>query len=207
MGLQSRLPPYDCKQPKSIFVIISASSFNSHQSFRPSLTELYALKQELELEEGILDVSLGVCHSAVITSIIFILSSKSKTKFPIEQGMLFTAGLGTEGQLGGWIDEDTENALIVSHDSNSGRELEDASMEESQRSNAERTEKYCYLFYVPEFGADNKAIQVACGDNFTLVLDGKKSTVSRSCFIQIIRQKSALQFRKGYLQPLRTSFE
>lgn len=173
--MQSRLPIDDSEQSKPILVMILvlANLTLITTTLRPCLTELSILKEELGDSVGVSSVSLGVCHSAVITSKHLCFECQSITMKIIENGVLFTAGLGTEGQLGGWIDEKTDNAIIISRSTSVDRRLEDPSFDDSRFSDIERIEKYCYIYHVREFGPHNKAMQVSCGDNFTLVLNGK----------------------------------
>jgi hypothetical protein len=72
--------------------------------------------------------------------------------------MTFAAGRGKEGQLGKKLIENIENTIVYRPEP----EKEDDS-----------EEKLCSFFcQVQEFGPKNKAIQVACGEKFTLVLNG-----------------------------------
>ena len=88
----------------------------------------------------------------------------------IENGSLFTGGVGTEGQLGTFIDEDTENSVILVRKTSQEDSPNDKSQDISN--NNEMFEKYCFLYNVKTFGPNNKALKVSCGDNYTLVLSG-----------------------------------
>jgi len=73
--------------------------------------------------------------------------------------MVFAAGRGKEGQLGRRLIENGENTKVYKPEP----EKEDDS-----------EEKLCSFFcQAQEFGPNNKAIVVACGEKFTLVLNSK----------------------------------
>lgn len=83
--------------------------------------------------------------------------------------MVYTGGLGTEGQLGTFIDEETENSIIIAR--KNSEDLSDKHQEENENG-PESYERYCFLYCIQTFNSHNKAAKVACGDNYTLVLTG-----------------------------------
>eukprot|EP01017_Pseudomicrothorax_dubius_P010486 TRINITY_DN13752_c0_g1_i2.p1 TRINITY_DN13752_c0_g1~~TRINITY_DN13752_c0_g1_i2.p1 ORF type:complete len:418 (-),score=78.49 TRINITY_DN13752_c0_g1_i2:19-1272(-) len=105
-------------------------------NYSPQLIALHSRQKK----QRIIDFSLGVTHSALVTS----------------EGTIYTGGNGTWGQLGLRITPSTPNALLME----CSEPTDDENMEEA----------FCYLASVPTFNRVNKAIQVACGENFTLVL-------------------------------------
>ena len=77
------------------------------------------------------------------------------------------AGNGTDGQLGIFITEDLDNSVYSTTRRNEDPQL----VEDSDLSKA--IEKCCFFHEVAGFGPENRAVQVACGENFTLVLNEK----------------------------------
>ena len=132
------------------------------------MTELHDIKADESLD--VVDVALGVGHSAVITS-------KFLTKYfwanprMIENGSVFTGGVGTDGQLGTFVDEDTENSVIIARRGSQDPNVQDDYQDQSPN-NRDLYERYCFLYQVNIFGPSNKALKVSCGDSYSLVLSG-----------------------------------
>jgi len=139
---------------------------NNENELLPSLTELFTYRQGDDTKPAkVIGVSLGVSHSAVIT----------------EEGRVFTAGLGTEGQLGTYIDEGVENSILMQRIKGDETSRFQDSARKSNTYNYEEEnelERYCYLYKIPKFGPHNKAIGVSCGDNYTIVLNDKNQVYS-----------------------------
>ena len=84
-----------------------------------------------------------------------------------ENGNLFTAGRGNEGQLGVQLNENSENTVI---------EILKESESDTQTSKPKDTiQKSCFLNEVKLFGKQDKAIKAVCGNSFTLVLNGRSN--------------------------------
>ncbi len=76
-------------------------------------------------------------------------------------GHAFTSGRGNEGQLGALLTKYSENTTLL--------KISDKD---------EKEEKLCcYLCEVRGFGYDNKASLAACGEKFTLILNGKDKRI------------------------------
>ena len=73
-------------------------------------------------------------------------------------GKVFAAGRGSEGQLGKKLTREMKNVVGYDNDTENGEENE---------------EILCsYLLELDTFNAENKATMVACGERYTLVLNG-----------------------------------
>ncbi|KAL4438108.1 hypothetical protein ABPG74_016887 [Tetrahymena malaccensis] len=119
--------------------------------YKPVLTQLHYLKeiyqksgQDISQKFNVQLVSLGVNHTAVITV----------------DGSVYTAGLGNHGELGIVLNESVPNTDII-------RDIV------CQQNSTNAEERCCYLHKVQTFGEENKAIDVACGYEFTIVLNSE----------------------------------
>jgi len=91
---------------------------------------------------------MGASHMCIIT----------------KNGMAFTAGRGNEGQLGRKLLPNMNGVLVI--------KPEPEKEEESE-------EKICSYFCEAEnFGSNNKATTVACGEKFTLILNDQNKVFS-----------------------------
>ncbi|KAL4469467.1 hypothetical protein ABPG74_004720 [Tetrahymena malaccensis] len=132
----------------------------NQNQFLPCITELEFLRQEYGSDYNAVKASLGVNHSAVIT----------------KNGNLYTSGLGNEGQLGSFISEDIPNSLMIQKNNNEMSEY--SKFEEEQQENQDQFDRICYFNKVNFFNKKNKAIQVSCGDSFTLVINEQNQVYS-----------------------------
>ena len=76
----------------------------------------------------------------------------------LENGKVFTAGRGQEGQLGQKISRTTKNVLVHRPEVENDEVAEDILCS--------------YFTEVEGFGPEHRATMAACGEKFTLVLDG-----------------------------------
>lgn len=114
----------------------------------------------------VIDVSMGLNHMCAITRKAYSSLRNIYTIFTffLESGNLFTAGRGNEGQLGVQLNENSKNTVI---------EICKESESDTPSSKPKETvQKCCFLNEVKMFGKQDRAIKAACGNGFTLVLNG-----------------------------------
>jgi len=125
---------------------------NSHQSssfYIPTLTEFHKYKTlSQEPEED-----LEICSVSMGSTHMCLVTANGK---------VFAAGRGSEGQLGKRLTSEMKNVLSFNH------EVDE-----------ENEEVLCsYLLQLDTFDAENRAVMVACGERYSLVLNDKKLVYS-----------------------------